>query len=110
MNYFKIQQLETLIFYFINRNDFAKANFYLELLDSTIKDYAGDMYVVHIDRSKTFRAEVELLEGDRFEAIELLKDVANTVCKYQPKNYLRMHLNQVASKAEIVDVCSNFRN
>jgi len=107
MNFFKVQQLESLIFYFIKRNNLAKANFYLELLDSIIKDYAGDMYVVHIDRSKTFRAEVKLLEGDRFEAIELLKDVSNTVCEYQPKNYLRMHLNQIVKKAEIVDVCLN---
>jgi serine/threonine protein kinase len=106
INFFKIKQLESLVFYFISRANIEKANYYLELLDKTIKDYAGDMYVVYIDTSKTFRAEVKLLEGHRNIAIKLLKEVANNVCKYQPKNYLRMHLNQVAGKAGITDTCS----
>jgi serine/threonine protein kinase len=106
MNYIKLHQLESLVFYFISRTDIKKTNYYLELLDKTIKDYAGDTYVIHIDRSKTFRAEVKLLEGHRNKAIKLLKEVANNVCKYQPKNYLRMHLNQVAGKAGITDTCS----
>jgi hypothetical protein len=106
INYFKIEHSKSLVFYFISRANIEKANYYLDMLDKTIKDYAGDMYVVYIDTSKTFRAEVKLLEGHRNKAIKLLKEVANNVCKYQPKNYLRMHLNQVASKAGITNTCS----
>jgi len=107
LNYFKIQQLESLIFYFINRNNTEKASHYTEILEQTITDYAGDIYVVHRDTATLYKAEIALLNQDNKKAEELLSSAANKVCTYQPKNYLRMHLNQVSNKAGLGDMCLN---
>jgi hypothetical protein len=105
INNVRIKYIKILLNYYISRNNFMKVNYYLNLFALALDEYAGDLYVTDVDMLKLYQAEYNIMNNDSAKAKELINSVAKNFCKYQTKNYLRMHLNQVASKAGIRDAC-----
>ena len=106
LNIDMILNVKALLNYYIARNNIEKASYYIELLEKTLQEYAGDIYITDSDMLQLYKADLLLLKGNKEQSIIHIEKASAKFCEFLPKNYLRMHLNQVAKKAGISNVCS----
>ena len=100
LNYYKIEKLNVLVRYYLNRANVDKATKYIGLLEAALTEYAADIYTVHQDSFAMYQAELAIQLNTPELAREYLSAIADSVCQYHPKNYLRMHLKQVEEKTK----------